>query len=146
MRKEKEPCGVKSRMALHSPLRETLKTLTTLETFFSQRPFGLKAQKPPAQGKTNNVSRHPGWTTSRMARPTGAKAKKHAPALSRLLLFQSALPPTSQPRAPFLRNVPWAMRSLPRWGAPLKTSTLTTSQPHHAIPSPQNFLAQSAEI
>ena len=54
---------------------ETLKTLTTLETFFSQRPFGLKAQKPPAQGKANNVSRHPGWTMPRMVRPTGAKAK-----------------------------------------------------------------------
>ena len=51
--------------ALHSPLCETLKTLTTLETFFSQRPFGLKAQKPPAQGKANNVSRNPGWMTPR---------------------------------------------------------------------------------
>ena len=41
----------------------------------SAQAFRLKAQKYPAQGKANNVSRHPGWTTSRMMRPTGAKAK-----------------------------------------------------------------------
>ena len=41
----------------------------------SAQPFGLKAQKLQAQGKANNVSRHPGWTMPRMVRPTGAKAK-----------------------------------------------------------------------
>ena len=90
------------------------------DLFYSAPPFGLKAQKPQAQGKANNVSRHPGWTTSRMVRPTGAKATKRRKekgerrkqkepcgvflpmlhfshfAPSKLLLFQSALPPTLQ--------------------------------------------------
>ena len=63
-----------------SPVRDLrdLKDFNDLKNLILQaRPFGLKAQKHPAQGKANNVSRHPGWTMPRMVRPTGAKAKKH---------------------------------------------------------------------
>ena len=117
-----------------SPARDLRDFKDLKDLFYSAPSFGQKAQKPQAQGKANNVSRHPGWTTSRMVRPTGAKATKRRKqkepcgvflpmlhfshfAPSKLLLFQSALPPTLQPRAPFLWNLPWAMCSLPRWGA-----------------------------
>ena len=61
-----------------SPVRDLrdLKDFNDLKNLILQaRPFGLKAQKHPAQGKANNVSRHPGWTMPRMVRPIGAKAK-----------------------------------------------------------------------
>ena len=58
-----------------SPSAQLSPTHDLRDLSYSVQLFGLKAQKPQAQGKANNVSRHPGWTMPRMVRPTGAKAK-----------------------------------------------------------------------
>ena len=59
-----------------SPSAQLSPTHDLRDLSYSVQLFGLKAQKPQAQGKANNVSRHPGWTMPRMVRPTGAKATK----------------------------------------------------------------------
>ena len=70
-----------------------IKDFNDLKDLDSQRaPIRAESPKAPSPGQANNVSRHPGRTTSRMVRPTGAKAKRQS---SRLLLFQSALPSTT---------------------------------------------------
>lgn len=58
-----------------SPSAQLSLTHDLRDLSYSVQLFGLKAQKPQAQGKANNVSRHPGWIMPRMVRPTGAKAK-----------------------------------------------------------------------
>ena len=43
-----------------SPARDLRDLKDFNDLILQARPFGLKAQKPQAQGKANNVSRHPG--------------------------------------------------------------------------------------
>ena len=54
-----------------------------------------------------------------MARPTGAKAHTQCKNffISAFAPSRGATPITHLPRAPFLRNLPWAMCSLPPWVA-----------------------------